>query len=85
MRVLLRYLALKLKSLHYQRIIGRFCSTRLAKSRIKDLPGGCVTPNANLAAYDADCNVAEPKRSPHQTYTVGTSVDFSLGGLTPDA
>ena len=50
--------------------------------KYKDLPGGCITPNANLAAYDVDCNVAEPKRSPHQTYTVGTSIDFSLGGLT---
>ena len=33
------------------------------------------------AAYDANCNVAEPGRSPHQTYTLGTSLDFTVGGL----
>ena len=59
-----------------------FAALGWQNAEYKDLPGGCVTPNANLAAYDADCNIAEPKRSPHQTYTLGTSVDFSLGGVT---
>ena len=59
-----------------------FAALGWQNAQYQDLPGGCVTPNANLAAYDADCNVAEPKRSPHQTYTLGTSVDFSLGGVT---
>ena len=59
-----------------------FAALGWQNAEYQDLPGGCVTPNANLAAYDADCNVAEPKRSPHQTYTLGTSVDFSLGGVT---
>jgi len=59
-----------------------FAALGWQNAEYKDLPGGCVTPNANLAAYDADCNIAEPKRSPHQTYTIGTSVDFSLGGVT---
>ena len=59
-----------------------FAALGWQNAEYKDLPGGCVTPNADLAAYDADCNIAEPKRSPHQTYTIGTSVDFSLGGVT---
>ncbi len=59
-----------------------FAALGWQNAEYQDLPGGCVTPNANLAAYDADCNIAEPKRSPHQTYTLGTSVDFSLGGVT---
>ena len=59
-----------------------FAALGWQNAEYKDLPGGCVTPNANLAAYDADCNIAEPKRSPHQTYALGTSVDFSLGGVT---
>ena len=59
-----------------------FAALGWQNAEYKDLPGGCVTPNANLAAYDADCNIAEPKRSPHQTYTLGTSADFSLGGVT---
>ncbi len=59
-----------------------FAALGWQNAEYKGLPGGCVTPNANLAAYDADCNIAEPKRSPHQTYTIGTSVDFSLGGVT---
>ena len=59
-----------------------FAALGWQNAEYKDLPGGCVTPNADLAAYDANCNIAEPKRSPHQTYTIGTSVDFSLGGVT---
>jgi iron complex outermembrane receptor protein len=59
-----------------------FAALGWQNAEYKDLPGGCVTPNADLAAYDADCNIAEPKRSPHQTYTLGTSADFSLGGVT---
>ena len=59
-----------------------FAALGWQNAEYKDLPGGCVAPNANLAAYDADCNIAEPKRSPHQTYTLGTSIDFSLGDVT---
>ena len=59
-----------------------FAALGWQNAEYQDLPGGCVTPNANLAAYDENCNIAEPKRSPHQTYTIGTSVDFSLGGVT---
>jgi len=59
-----------------------FASIGLQNAEYKDLPGGCVVPNVNLAAYDANCNIAEPKRSPHQTYTLGTSADFNVGGLT---
>jgi iron complex outermembrane receptor protein len=59
-----------------------FASMGWQNAEYQDLPGGCVTPNADLAAYDVNCNVAEPKRSPHQTYTLGTSADFNLAGFT---
>ena len=42
----------------------------------------CHPECRSLAAYDANCNVADPKRSPHQTYTLGTSADFTIGSLT---
>ena len=59
-----------------------FAALGWQNAEYQNLPGGCATPNANLAAYDANCNIAEPKRSPHQTYTIGTSADFSFGGVT---
>jgi iron complex outermembrane receptor protein len=59
-----------------------FAALGFQNAEYQDLPGGCVAPNANLAAYDANCNIAEPKRSPHQTYTLGTSANFDLGGFT---
>jgi iron complex outermembrane receptor protein len=59
-----------------------FAALGWQNAEYQSLPGGCVTPNASLAAYDANCNIAEPKRSPHQTYTVGTSADFTVGSLT---
>ena len=59
-----------------------FAALGFQNAEYQDLPGGCVVPNANLAAYDANCNIAEPKRSPHQTYTLGTSANFDLGGFT---
>jgi len=59
-----------------------FAALGWQSAEYRDLPGGCVTPNTSLAAYDAACNIAEPKRSPHQTYTVGTSADFNIGSLT---
>ena len=59
-----------------------FAALGWQNAEYQQLPGGCVTPNDSLAAYDANCNIAEPKRSPHQTYTVGTSADFTVGALT---
>ena len=59
-----------------------FAALGWQNAEYQQLPGGCVTPNASLAAYDANCNIAEPKRSPHQTYTLGTSADFTVGALT---
>jgi iron complex outermembrane receptor protein len=58
-----------------------FAALGWQNAEYQQLPGGCVTPNDSLAAYDANCNIAEPKRSPHQTYTVGTSADFNIGSL----
>jgi iron complex outermembrane receptor protein len=59
-----------------------FAAIGLQNPKYVDLPGGCVAPNADLAAYDVNCNVAEPKRSPEETYTLGTAFDIQMGGLT---
>lgn len=64
-----------------------FASLGLQDTKYVDLPGGCVAPNTDLAAYAVDCSVADPKRSPDETFTLGTSVDIALGSftLTPTA
>ncbi|MEM8984254.1 MAG: TonB-dependent receptor, partial [Pseudomonadota bacterium] len=46
-----------------------------------DLPGGCVAPNTSLAAFDINCNVADPKRSPDTTVTLGTTYDIQIPAL----
>jgi len=56
-----------------------FATLGLQDAKYVDLPGGCVVPNTSFAAYDIDCNAAEPKRSPDETFTVGTFADFTLG------
>jgi len=56
-----------------------FASVGLQDAKYVKLPGGCVVPNTTLAAYDVNCNVAEPKRSPDTTITVGTSLDINVG------
>lgn len=42
------------------------------------MPTGCVAPNTSFAAFDVDCNVADPKRSPDYTVTIGTTYDIPL-------
>jgi iron complex outermembrane receptor protein len=56
-----------------------FATVGFQDAKYVKLPGGCVVPNTTLAAYDVNCNVAEPKRSPDVTFTLGTSVDFNVG------
>lgn len=46
-----------------------------------DLPAGCMPINEDFAAFDANCNVADPKRSPDTTFTLGTTYDFPLPGM----
>ncbi|MEK9541878.1 MAG: TonB-dependent receptor [Luminiphilus sp.] len=64
-----------------------FASLGLQDAKYVDLPSGCVVPNVSFAAYDENCNAAKPKRSPDETFTIGTFVDFDLGPvtLTPNA
>lgn len=59
-----------------------FVALGLQDPEYVDLVGDCVAPNNNLAVYNTDCSVADPKRSPEETYTVGTAIDFSIGSLT---
>ncbi|MFK8052859.1 MAG: TonB-dependent receptor [Woeseiaceae bacterium] len=47
-------------------------------AKYTDLPAGCVTPNTSIAAFDVNCNVADPKRSPDTTVTLGTTLDFPM-------
>lgn len=58
-----------------------FASLGLQDAKYVDLPSGCVAPNFDIAAYNRDCSVADPKRSPDETLTLGTSVDFALPAL----
>ena len=46
-----------------------------------DLPTGCVAPNTDFAAFDIDCNVADPKRSPDTTWTLSSTYDIPLPSL----
>ncbi len=59
-----------------------FAAVGLQNPKYVDLPEGCVVPNTDFAAFDADCNVADPKRSPEETVTLGTSLDINLGFAT---
>ena len=44
---------------------------------------GCVTPNESLAAYDANCSIAEPKRSPTSNlHSWGPRLTSLLASLT---
>ena len=58
-----------------------FFALGLQDAEYTSLPPCVDIPNTGLAAYDANCNVADPKRSPDQTYTLGTSFDIPLAGL----
>ena len=46
-----------------------------------DLPSGCMVPNEGYAAFDTNCNKADPKRSPDETYTLGTNYTLKMGEL----
>ncbi len=46
-----------------------------------DLPSGCVAPNTSFAAFDINCAVADPKRSPDSTFTIGTTYDIAMPGM----
>jgi len=59
-----------------------FAAIGLQDPKYVDLAGGCVTPNNDLAAYNTDCSVADPKRSPEETYTIGTAIDIPMGSFT---
>ena len=55
-----------------------FFAGGLQDAKYTDLPDGCTTPNEDFAAFDVNCNVADPKRSPDVTLTVGTTVRFPV-------
>ena len=38
-------------------------------------------PTRALAAFDINCNVADPKRSPDSTFTLGTTYTIPLAGI----
>ncbi|MEO0997735.1 MAG: TonB-dependent receptor [Pseudomonadota bacterium] len=58
-----------------------FVAIGLQDAEYKDLPAGCVAPNTDFSAFDINCNVADPKRSPDQTYTLGTTLILPIAAL----
>ena len=58
-----------------------FFAAGFQDAEYKDLPTGCVAPNVDFAAFDTNCNVADPKRSPDLTWTLGTTVSIPMPGL----
>ena len=55
-----------------------FLGVGLQDAEYVDLPTGCETPNEDFAAFDEDCNVADPKRSPDVTVTLATNVNIPV-------
>lgn len=55
-----------------------FLALGLQDAEYVDLPGGCVAPNTDFAAFDIDCNVADPKRSPESTWTLSTTYELPI-------
>ena len=53
----------------------------LQNAKYVSLPTGCVVPNTDLAAFDGNCRVADPKRSPDATFSLSTSLLIPLGEL----
>ncbi len=58
-----------------------FAALGLQDAEYVSLPEGCTVPNTSYAAYDVNCNVADPKRSPDETLTLGTTVEFDLASI----
>ena len=55
-----------------------FFSLGIQDAEYIDLPTGCTAPNTGFAAFDIDCNVAEPKRSPDTTWTLSSSYSWPI-------
>jgi hypothetical protein len=58
-----------------------FFAAGFQDAEYKDLPTGCTVPNEDFAAFDVNCNVADPKRSPDLTYTLGATASFPIASL----
>jgi len=48
---------------------------------ISDQIAACTVPNTDFAALDGECNVADPKRSPDWTLTLGAFLNFPVEAL----
>ncbi|MEM8814636.1 MAG: TonB-dependent receptor, partial [Pseudomonadota bacterium] len=55
-----------------------FLGIGLQDAEYVSLPSGCTTPNEDFAAFDEDCNVADPKRSPDTTVTLATNFNIPV-------
>lgn len=55
-----------------------FLAAGFQDAEYTDLPTGCVVPNTSIAAFDINCAVADPKRSPNATVTLGTTVEIPV-------
>ena len=55
-----------------------FIALGIQDAKYVSLPDGCVTPNTDFAAFDVNCNPADPKRSPQVTATISTSYSLAI-------
>ena len=55
-----------------------FLGVGLQDAEYVSLPSGCEAPNTDFAAFDEDCNVATPKRSPDTTVTFATNLNIPV-------
>ena len=58
-----------------------FFALGLQDAEYVSLPPGCVAPNTDFAAFDVNCNVADPKRSPDATWTLSTTYNLAIPAL----
>jgi len=58
-----------------------FLAVGLQDPKYVDLPPGCVAPNSSFAAYDVNCDRADPKRSPKETVTLGTTFSIPVAAI----
>jgi iron complex outermembrane receptor protein len=58
-----------------------FFALGLQNAEYVDLPEGCTAPNTDFAAFDVNCDRADPKRSPDVTWTLSTSYNWAIPAL----
>lgn len=55
-----------------------FFALGLQDAKYVDLPTDCIAPNTDFAAFDINCDRANPKRSPDVTWTISTTYSWAI-------